>query len=229
MQSIKKYEQKYVCFLDILGFSSAILHPDHPRFKRCVEYFLNTLELLNKVPSRRDIFLNKIEVSQFSDSVAFSCAIEPTSLSLFFDRAAQLQKELLKGGLPSRGAITKGDIFHKDGYIFGPALVQAAKMEAQAKTPRILLSIDILQDIHYDPARNNYSDKIQCDLDSKYYVRYIENWGHINNTAEFIQLKEIILLGLRDPDVEEKYKWLASKFNARLDELHVPNITKIVL
>jgi len=238
MSTIAIYEQKYVCFLDILGFSSAILHPDHPHFNRCTGYFFEALKLLKKwhknqiskkIPSKGDRFLRRLEISQFSDCVAFSCALDPYSLSLFFDRAAQLQRELLKGGLLSRGAITKGEIFHKNDYIFGPALVQAVEMEEKASFPMIILSVDVLQDLHADPARNNYSQKIQCDLDNNYYVRYIENWEYIRNAIEFAQLKETILFGLRDPNVEEKYKWLASKFNARLDDQHIPGITKIAL
>ena len=228
MSNIAIYEQKYVCFLDILGFSSAIIHPDHPHFNRCTGYFVEVLKLLSNIPSRHDIFLKALEISQSSDCVAFSCAIEPTSLSIIFDRVMQLQTELLKGGLLSRGAITKGEIYHKNGYIFGPALIQAVDIEKNANKPRVILSVDVLEDLHADPAHNNYSYKIQCDFDNNYYVRYIENWEYIGNAIEFEQLKESILLGLRDPNVAEKHKWLASKFNARLDDQGVPNVTKIV-
>ena len=222
------YEQKYVCYIDILGFSSAISQPDHPHFDRSVGYFLNALGLLENIPNKPDYLLNGLEVSQLSDCVAFSCAVDPASLSLLFDRVAHPQRELLKGGLPSRGAITKGAIFHKNGYIFGPALVQAVEMEATADFPRVILSIDVLQDLSYDLASNNYSDKIACDPDGNRYVQYIENWACMGNTNDFYQLKETILLGLRTPSVEKKYKWLASKFNDRLDAKPLPNITKII-
>ena len=102
-------------------------------------------------------------------------------------------------------------------------------MEKIAKLPRVVLSVDVLQDLPDDPTGNNFSHKIQRDLDSNHYVAYIEFWGCVGHINEFAQLKKMILLGLRNPDFEEKYKWLASKFNARLDAQDVLGITKILL
>lgn len=205
-----EYQQKYTCFIDVLGFSDAISNPEHPHYNRCAGYFLTALNILDEIVSKSDFFLKELQVSQFSDCVVFSCDINDGGLSVLLDRAAQLQRELLKGGLLSRGAIAKGSLYHTSGRVFGPALVEAVNLEKIATTPRIILSPDVAQNID-----ECFRFKITKESDY-FHVQYISNWGiREDDTSELEEARKTIEIGLENKDagVMSKYLWLASQYN----------------
>lgn len=222
------YKERYLCYIDILGFSNAILSPDSSLFIRSIGFFKSAIDILQKIPERDDLLLYDLHTTQFSDCVAFSCNCNIASLYIFFNRISNLQQELLKGGLPSRGAVVKGNLLHDKKYIFGPALIEAVDLEEKyAKYPRVILSYDILQDINYES--DIQFDHIICkDEDGCYYVQSVENW-HQSDLCGLNLLRETILHGLRSQSVADKYRWLAKKFNARLEYMDVAGVRKIIL
>ena len=54
---------------------------------------------------------------------------------------ANLTLDLMQEGLLIRGAIAKGKLYHKKGVMFGPAFIEAHRIEQTvAKYPRVVLS-----------------------------------------------------------------------------------------
>jgi hypothetical protein len=81
----------------------------------------------------------------FSDHFVFSM---PASYGPWFiGSASKLIIDLLHAGVLTRGAAVLGDLYHRDNVIFGPALVEAADIEArEAIYPRILLSSAVIKE-----------------------------------------------------------------------------------
>lgn len=80
----------------------------------------------------------------FSDHFVFSM---PDSYGPWFlQSASKLVIDLLHAGFLTRGAAVLGDLYHRDNMIVGPAVVEAADMEARETIyPRILLSAAVTQ------------------------------------------------------------------------------------
>lgn len=129
---LQKYKEKYLCYIDILGFSNAITYPESELYNRSIQYFMDACDILKNIPSAQDYILKDQQTTQFLDCVAFSCISDIYSLNIFLSRIANIQQKLLEGGLPSRGAITKGNLFHNKKYILGPALIEAVNLERNA-------------------------------------------------------------------------------------------------
>lgn len=125
---VKKYEQRAVLFLDILGFKRLI---DQKR-EDLVEEALS-------VTSAQ--YQSNYEISAFSDNMAVSMKFERGyELLELIHFASYLTWLLLHKGVLSRGGIAVGELSHQNGVIYGPALVTAYQLESQAATyPRIVL------------------------------------------------------------------------------------------
>ena len=219
------YDNKYLCYIDILGFSNIICNPDNKYYLRNLNFFRKAINILKKIPKKQDMLLQKQTVTQFSDCVVISCNNDILSLSMMIDRIREVQNKLLEGGLLTRGAITKGNIYHNQRYIIGPALVYAVQLEKIAQTPRVIIHDDILQDI-IDSEVINF--KIDKDDDGKYYVKYIDYWCN-DDSPGFLHLRKTILAEFENQkEIRDKYVWLAKKFNNRLQSKNIPGIEPIL-
>jgi len=204
------YEERYVCFIDILGFSSATKDQSHPCYNYGPDFLRQALRGLRSMGDP-DMALIGVKLNQFSDCVALSSPILDQDLHMFLLRTMNVQQYLIRGKLPTRGAITKGLLYHDDsGCIFGPALVEAVELEKKyAKFPRVILAPNVLGSINF----NTSSSLIGYDSDFS-YVKYIENWCSINTEQEIASLGEFISNGLtyEDKSKRAKYEWLDQKY-----------------
>lgn len=148
------YEKRVVVYGDILGWRAATA--DRSKFerqKKAVDkignYVVNfsseikgIMEHALGVPLRTIAEHAAIEFSFFSDSFAVSAPLAHTER--VFEILAHANDELLRKEFLSRGGISLGDLFHCEGRIFGPALLEAIQMEHDAKYPRFLCSEALL-------------------------------------------------------------------------------------
>jgi hypothetical protein len=137
------YAEKFVAFVDILGFSVLV----------CESVTPNGKALEHPSPAGSDtIIIGRIgdisksghQMSYFSDSVAIST--DPTEAGLFHlvNHVERIRLRLLKRGFLCRGAVTKGLLYHRDNIVVGPALVEAYKLEKnKVKTPRVIVTDEI--------------------------------------------------------------------------------------
>lgn len=133
------YEERAVLFLDILGFSKLI---EDGRESEILE----ALEIGEDIKRKSQIDnFNTLEISSFSDSVIVSENIgDGTGIVQIVHYAGFLVWKFLNLGILTRGGIAIGKMHHKKGVVFGPALVEAHRLESKhAIYPRIVTSSDV--------------------------------------------------------------------------------------
>ncbi|WP_137805993.1 hypothetical protein [Pseudomonas sp. G(2018)] len=125
------YEQCAVLFLDVLGFKRLI----NERREDLIEDALT-------ITSRQ--YQSNYKVSAFSDNMVVSIAFRHGhELAELIQFASSLTLHLLHVGILSRGGIAVGELRHQGSIVYGPALVEAHRLESQvANYPRIVLAHD---------------------------------------------------------------------------------------
>jgi hypothetical protein len=144
------------------------------------------------------------------------------------DQAAWLQLDLLNRGFFVRGAITLGPFHIREGFVFGPALVEAHELEQRtALHPRIVLGGEA------ESSQRSESEARECDLVSRPLL--CDNDGRV-----FVDYMRVLLEDPKDPipmlesyreavmrllrerrqdrEVWEKYRWVGEYHNQRLSE-----------
>lgn len=169
------YEDRYVLFIDILGFTELIrqsIHDDAPphgsvsaifqalnwRFQGledgAIDEFLPSLGL-----TRPDEDLLKVHT--FSDFVVASCPATEAGLATVLFIAFNISREWLSMKYLSRGGIARGQVLHRTGdgaapMVFGPAFVRAYELESQvADLPRIVLEQSVRKECEQLLARGD--------------------------------------------------------------------------
>lgn len=144
------YENRYVFFIDILGFKSLIEESNPYEIYQLLDHF--SIPFIEKIiahrsssPEFNEVFkkeLSSIAVSNFSDCITISIPTELDDLLWqVTESIALLQLIILKKfNTYLRGGMTSGEIIHTKDKIFGPALNRSYLLESKyAVHPRILL------------------------------------------------------------------------------------------
>ncbi len=232
------YENRYVLFLDILGFKKIIstTYDKDQDFPEEIEKLYNALKTINRSNSSTT---GSKKITQFSDSIVVSFSnIEQYEFAYLLDDISYMLFLLAFEGIVCRGAIAYGKFYHDDQYLFGPALVDAYETESKAAIyPRVIIDKSVV-DIYNESAKkiskkrtgfkkefiNSY---LMEDFDDKLFIDYFLN------PLTFADSKEIYvnyLESLRDfiskehskartPDVKIKYGWMKQKFNYTITKL----------
>jgi hypothetical protein len=163
----KIYESRWLLYVDILGWRELIAAGVDPRLLEIVERIHRVAEGSNENVRQHYIardgkyeewapgIAGKVKVNPlflqhqfgaFSDHFVFS--MPATYGAWFLNSASKLVIDLLHSGVLTRGAAVIGDLYHRDNVIFGPALVEAAEIEAREGIfPRILLSPAVIKEL----------------------------------------------------------------------------------
>lgn len=231
------YQQKYVIFLDILGFSKKIESKN-------INYILDILSVFREEINRNnfnDIPLcemhnqdgfqyvdicfedfkkicgDDFNCTSFSDNVVIS--INPKQITARIDviRFCQsLQFELLKKGVIIRGGLSYGDIYHESDIVFGKALVDAVAIEKKIKYPLIgvdpISCLEIINDFRsmmfFDNAKMASVNFFQNMF---FYDKHYEDYNKIIN---FLNLELTPLIGDDSQEaksITEKLEFLKGK------------------
>lgn len=234
-----QYQERIVVFLDFLGFKDhidrTVKDPAH------VARIARAIETVREFTKPEEDWEDHV-VTQFSDCIVLSYRIDRRSA--VFDilmMMLQLQVELASQGFLVRGGITRGQLLHEESMVFGPALVEAYRMESKdAVYPRILVDPELVQVARNHPAHHHSeadeAEYVQSflmeDEDGKSYLNYIpwkavvedagvdgEEWpGYMSS------LSRILRDGLASDDraVLNKMLWLHRQYRAAIDEFLVP-------
>lgn len=244
MLSKMKYENRIVAFIDILGFAGMIEgtmkannkdsgEVDVEKITKLYDVFKRIRYLMGVDEPSDDIPISR-KVSQFSDSIfiSFLPDDELKEFSYLLGELLYLHVDLARYNILIRGGIAYGPIIHTDEIIFGPALIQAYKLESiAASSPRIILPQSLyssdseFKSMVIKPAgKNKLSDLLSLDEDDFYYLDYFDKCqnpelGIFVNDNEYMQhlgnMKKVITEGLRttNPGIYSKYGWMKSKWN----------------
>jgi hypothetical protein len=151
------YETRLLMYADILGWEAELVSGgDSARLIEAMECIHHPGKNLNEEyrrVTRRDnsekgglanLMWLEGQFAAFSDNYVFSTPENHGSRILNYPRHATLC--LMHMGFLTRGAIVIGDLVHRDNVIYGPALVEAVRLEQRvADYPRILVTDDVLK------------------------------------------------------------------------------------
>ena len=219
-----KYDDYFVAFLDILGFKNLVTSKSASDVYKMFLSIMQTGEMIKGVPYQRSPFKNiekHTSFSFFSDSII--CAIPskiPNAFSLLTSHCMMIQHGFWLQSNPVwvRGAIAKGNLFCKDNVIFGPALIDAYRVEETlAKYPRIVMT----QSTYNEGIKNlNPQEEISYIVSTEDGLKMVEalkyfGFPHLKKLRK--QIEEVISEE-KDVSVREKYLWIKNHFNSFVDE-----------
>lgn len=145
------YQDRFVAFIDILGFKSIIDRSKSEPPEVEVEDILSALNYPEPVAKGKmligevgDISESDHKATQFSDCIVISTEPSEAGLCNLVDHIERIVFNLLKLGFLCRGGIAKGSLFHEKNIVFGPAMNEAYDLEQEeAKHPRVILSKEV--------------------------------------------------------------------------------------
>jgi hypothetical protein len=140
------YEDRVLIYMDVLGWSELIARSvDDESARAVLAKISSTLRFpvdgMEKSIRRGDDFYG-IRVSQFSDTLVMSTlAGKRGQLTSILVLAIGTVQVVVNNGHHVRGAVVRGKLIHRPDVIYGPALVEAYKIEKDvAKYPRIIIA-----------------------------------------------------------------------------------------
>src|ERR1700730_11736860 len=133
------YETRIIAFADILGWANAT--NELSKFKCLLEIITSIADYArNFSPDKKSVLKtthgvpqgliekhSAIEFSYFSDS--FSVSVPVAHGQSIFNILSWANDLLLHKEFAVRGGVTIGGLYHEQGIIFGPALVEAVELE----------------------------------------------------------------------------------------------------
>ncbi|MGO8854768.1 MAG: hypothetical protein ACLQO1_03530 [Steroidobacteraceae bacterium] len=227
------YEDRVLCFVDILGFRSQIKETLDTqgqglpaKIKNITDAFMFIRELLDidKPDENRGR-----AVTQFSDSIVISFPIhEQSEVFWTLNELLSVQVNLVWRGMLCRGAAVQSKVIHTDRIIFGPAMVEAYDLESKAAIfPRIILGDSLLEVAKHAHAPHHspeleveaITSMLQRDTDGMWYIDYITRaQGELGDPEEdypvyLDKLTTIVRNGMQSRDVplRLKYQWIREK------------------
>ena len=237
---VMKYDDRIVCFIDILAFRNKIKSTVNADGKDLVEKIKNINEVLLLARDILDVegkvqFSKSKRTTQFSDSIVISFLVNEKS-EIFYTLLDILTLiiKFVNRGILIRGGITFGKLIHNDEIIFGPAMVKAYELESQAALyPRVILDKTVIEKAKENPFKygdskseeDSIMEIITVDTDDMYYIDYIKKAQPTLNNPEFDMPKYIEKLRaiinenqeLDSPSIKVKTGWLINKFNKFVD------------
>jgi hypothetical protein len=208
MTALRPPSDRLLAFIDILGWSDAVKDEEReavPAAMLEVEAQRREWEMANQI-FRLDEPL--VEMSHFSDCVAFSCAAgSAPAREQLLTRVCRLYVYWLQRGHLCRGAVVVGRAVHADNVVYGSALVDAYKLERElAIYPRIVVREADLAVLDLGPAGGD-RQILRMD-DGVPFLNPLLNW--ISPTQPPIDRHKA--------QVEEEYrKWSATLAELRSD------------
>jgi hypothetical protein len=221
----RSYDERYVSFVDILGFSSIVARSENDAV--LVGNLSKALHGINqRVANARSTELG-MEATAFSDNVVLSVPGSAEGLLYMLQILGDLSMDLLSLNMLFRGAVVKGKLLHTTGAVFGPALIDAYKLETTVSFhPRIMVSGEVYQDAASGPFQPQklIPKYIVTDQHDVPYLNPFARWHGMKGDwpadalEKLVTLQTIIATGLIEnatlPPVAEKYKWIARRLNS---------------
>lgn len=231
------YENRYITFFDILGFSSLI----YSNKEKMPDNLFEIIENLRSALLKDGNDLRKLgyevlweqdeipEITQISDSLIISYPekFETGALEICYDCLVAFSI-LLENNFIGKSFIDFGKLIHTDKYLFGPTYIDAFHQEENEPMPMLKLSKSVyeklllIREYKMDDAIYHMLDCIHKTDDNSetYYIDYFNFYFdktlglHVDDF--FIDLRRTIVTNL-DKELPEKvrvkYLWMLNNFN----------------
>lgn len=242
METDKVYDKRIIAFIDILGFQEHIRNSENNNdYANYIKRVMNFIEYLKKDNDDGILSLKEIgrEITIFSDSIVISYPYDIES-SLFYVLVdiIHIQLELLAEGILMRGGITTGDVYHGGNIVFGPAMVQAYKLESEcAIYPRIIMTEEtIVEGVKNKISDHSYEQELEYvlglvkkDTDGFYFIDFLSQPQELDEEHYYYicldkikgLITNILLSKTLDLRVVSKYEWLKTYYNTTIKELEI--------
>lgn len=227
--SVTVYKQRYVTFLDILGFREIVAQSLKNPFKGFeLEKVLGDLKFDPAAAGESSGY--DPQYQSFSDSIVISATATPKGLVFLLNETIAISVWLLSVGILTRGGIAKGALLHERGVMFGPAFNEAYELEnTVARYARILPAREVYSDFVMLPVgmiKPGYPVSFAIDDDGPPYLDILTRFHGINEgqNAGFLdtarqcraQLQVLLDESMYRPPHFEKVRWLAGKWNLKM-------------
>lgn len=154
----REYNKRIIIFLDVIGMGE--FSKKHNK-KELIDFYGTVIYRFTQIKQGQfnspnpaypfnvdleEITKNDLVISSLSDSIIISIPFERLILlPILVRHIAILQIICLGKGLPLRGAVTIGEMYHKKEHniIFGSGLVKAAEEEKNAQYPRVVIDSEL--------------------------------------------------------------------------------------
>jgi hypothetical protein len=232
------YEERYLAFVDVLGFSNLV-----ERSRNDVAVVLQLDSALSDISARARAARSdelRLEATSFSDTVVISAPVGEAELLHMLQIVDEFGFGLLRRNMLFRGAVVRGQILHRPDLIFGPALIDAYKLESETSFhPRIMFDASVYGAMLTAsmPISDQLRRYLTVDAYDVPYLNIFARWQTESPLddialAELIQLQDIIAAGLvagsQNPSVGEKYKWLGRKLNRFISERQLSDRVAVI-
>lgn len=165
---VNNYREKYVAFLDLLGFGDLLerIGQDVRERHRVVEALKLVRDTIGQNPAIG------LRFTHFSDCIVLSAERTAHALWEIFQSIELLSFNLLQYDLLVRGGLSAGLMHHSKDFVFGAALTDAYHLERdKAKNPLVLLSAEVVQDAA--KLGPDFAQWITEDGAGRYFVNYL--------------------------------------------------------
>lgn len=146
-------QQRYVCFLDLLGFKEAVLRAHSPgaphspeRIRALLEAVQNEVPLSSKGRKSSHAAVLDYEITIFSDSIILSAPVQADTtkrdqyLIGLVSCIREIAVRFLSSGFLVRGGLSQGWMHHQGAIAFGEGMLRAYELESRhAVHPRIIV------------------------------------------------------------------------------------------
>lgn len=218
------YDQRVVAFIDILGFTAYIETKSNDEagfasvyaaLSEVQDYFTKPNEFDNE--DSRTFFRDDTQVITASDCVIISRRVDERGgiyqMLWDCDFATHL---LIKRGFLCRGGIAVGDLYHNGNLIFGPAYLEALRMEKAADVPIVMFNQELfdIAAAYPFPGNEEYGTDFVRDLmevckphptkPGTYYLDYFTNYdtryggGEGSASSHYEYLRIILANGISE-------------------------------
>lgn len=217
------YSEKYVAFLDVLGFKEQVKYADtRPEARQYIGDVIGVLRnTLAKFPQ------TGFEFTHFSDCIVLSAERSQPGLYSLIWGAVMLSNNLLNRAVLIRGGITIGNITHTDDILFGTGMVDAYQMDRSGSPPRISVTPEVADDVARFIQTGMFPYWIkQDDHDLSMFVHTLLEYEHYDWTPK---VGKVVLDGPADriskilasnainmnwpPSVRAKWRWMRNYWN----------------
>ena len=235
------YEDRFVAFLDILGFKTIINDTEkndaeYQRIKRVLNYIAevrndNYEGMFAKYGILKEIsvFSNSIVIS-YSSSLSIGGALFHVLIDL-----VHICIDLLNANIYVRGGVTYGKMHYDKNICFGSAMVKAYMLEGEAVYPRIVIEteaikmgLELLGQANTVEMEAEYLDSlICCDKAGIFYLDFLSQNGEFDESDYYYDFLNKVKVNLAlhlsakySPRILKKYLWFAKYYNRTVKKVY---------
>jgi hypothetical protein len=216
---VNDYREKYVVFIDLLGFSQLIakVAADVMERHRVIEALKIVKDTCCHNPA------TDMRFTYFSDSIVLSAERSPGALWEIFQSIELLTCNLLQYDVFARGGLAVGPMHHSEHFVFGASVIEAYDLERKrACQPLVLLSPHVVQDVIKLGA--DFAQWIKEDGPDRHFVNYLRGYqiysseryaGKVLLESPARRISHFIRLRLNNDegDVLKKDQWFQRYWN----------------